>query len=392
MRLTTVLLCFLFWSILLPAKALVISSYKETNNLVDYNPVKTIVIDPGHGGKDSGTSGGGLLEKDIALDIAMKLGHKIMLNHPNIKVIYTRTDDTFIPLFERTAIANEHKADLFISIHCNSSPSAQATGTETFVMGTHRNDENLKIAKRENQSVLYEENYQSNYGGYDPNSPEGHIILSAYQNQNLESSIELAKKMQSEMSKGAIKVSRGVKQAGFVVLRTATMPSILIETGFLSNPQDRRSLSDFNGRIAISNSIFHGVDSFIQDRLQADTAIPHNYAPKTPKHVASKPKITGFDGSAPVVKTKIKKEDTSLRYAVQVAATTHLVRLESTLDLNGLTYKIYKENDLYKYIVGDFVEMPEAYKLREELLSNGCKGAFLTRINFDEKTFVNLAY
>jgi len=343
---------------------------KETNYFAEYDPVKT-------------TRGGGILEKDVALDIAMKLGNKIKLMHPNIKVIYTRSDDTFIPLFERTGIANKHEADLFISIHCNASKNQSAKGTETFVMGLHTTKENLDIAKRENQSVLFEDNYQNTYGGYDPNSPEGHIILSAYQNQNLESSIALAQMMETEMSKGVIKVSRGVKQAGFVVLRTATMPSILIETGFLSNKSDRDFLSTFDGRLTIANSIFYGVDKFINDKRFDQQMIPNNYVPK-------KPELSGFIGE-PTKPTTPAAVVNPMRYSVQIAAMSKLVNIAEVIGIEQLEYRVIKENEMYKYIVGEFESLPPAYELRNKLVEQGCKGAFLIKIEPSKKVFVDRA-
>jgi N-acetylmuramoyl-L-alanine amidase len=209
--------------------------------------IKTVVIDAGHGGKDPGCSGGHSREKHIALAVSLKLAESIRTAFPDIKVILTRDTDVFIPLHERAAIANRANADLFISIHCNYMPGSSATrGTETYVMGLHTADHNLNVAKRENAAILLEEDYEKNYD-YDPNSPEGHIMLSMFQNAYLEQSILLAEKFEAQIAKTGRR-SRGVKQAGFVVLKETTMPSILAEIGFLSSPKEESFLKTEEGQ------------------------------------------------------------------------------------------------------------------------------------------------
>lgn len=234
-----------------------------TDLAINFTNINTIVIDPGHGGKDAGCNGKHSTEKHVVLELALSLGEKINTFYPHIEVIYTRKTDVFIPLHIRTKIANENNADLFLSIHCNAFPSKYASGTETYVMGLHTTEYNLNIAKRENSSVLLEDDYTAHYDGYDPNSPEGHIILSMYQNVNLEQSIEVAQLIENQFDKLPNMKSKGVKQAGFVVLKRATMPSILIETGFLTNPKDEAILSSNQGKKSIIESIFTGLSSFI---------------------------------------------------------------------------------------------------------------------------------
>jgi len=235
-----------------------------TNNALQGDPIKTIVIDAGHGGKDSGCVGHHSQEKHIALKIALLLGDKIRSRFPGIKVIFTRTDDTFIPLNTRAKIANQNKADLFISIHCNAFKSSKVRGTETYVMGLHRAEENLAIAKRENSSVLMENDYEVNYDWFDPDSPEGHIFLSMFQNTYLDKSIAIAAEIEEEFSIKALAKSRGVKQAGFVVLRKATMPSILVETGYLTNKKDAAFLNTNDGQHQIVDALVNGLDRYIQ--------------------------------------------------------------------------------------------------------------------------------
>ncbi|HMQ88860.1 MAG TPA: N-acetylmuramoyl-L-alanine amidase [Flavilitoribacter sp.] len=228
--------------------------------------IKTVVVDAGHGGHDPGCLGGHYKEKNIALAIAKAVAEQMNNRYPGIKVILTRDDDTFIPLYERAAIANRNNADLFISIHCNYMPGSKATkGTETYVMGLHTAEHNLDVAKRENESIFLEENYEKNYD-WDPNSPEGHIMLSMYQNAYLEQSILLASKIEGKFG-GAERKSRGVKQAGFVVLKETTMPSILVEAGFLSNTTEEAFLNTPEGQATIAGSI---VDAFGEYKMEME--------------------------------------------------------------------------------------------------------------------------
>lgn len=234
-----------------------LGKYIKENAALDGNyALKTIVIDPGHGGRDPGTSGRYSREKHLTLKIARLLGELLKTAYPDLNIIFTRTDDTFVPLHLRASVANKNQADLFLSIHCNFMPnSSQTKGTETYVMGLHTTEYNLEVAKRENASILLEENYSSNYGGYDPNSPEGHIILSMFQNAFLERSISFADKLENRFSRSGNRHSRGVKQAGFAVLKSTTMPSVLVETGFLSNSEEEKFLTTTDGQLTIARSI-----------------------------------------------------------------------------------------------------------------------------------------
>lgn len=222
----------------------------------DYK-IQKIVIDAGHGGKDSGTSGQFSLEKDIALNIALKTGETIKKYLPEVEVIYTRQDDSFPTLYERAELANKNNADLFISIHCNSAPySSKVHGTETYVMGLHVSDENFEVAKRENAVINLEENAEENYDGFDPNSPESYILFSLYQNAFLENSLSLAQNVEDQFQNRVGRRSRGVKSAGFLVLWKTSMPSILVETGFLSNAKEERDLNDKLQQEYIASGIF----------------------------------------------------------------------------------------------------------------------------------------
>ena len=230
-----------------------------TNKKILKNTVFTVVIDAGHGGHDPGCMHDGVKEKEVTLAIALAIGAKLKEQSPELKIIYTRSEDKFISLWERAAIANKNNADLFISIHCNSAKNTSISGTETFAMGLNQSAGNLDVAKRENKVVLLEEDYLTRYEGFDPNSPESHIYFSLSQNAHMEQSISLAAKVEKQISEKMKRPSRGVKQAGFVVLWKTKMPSILIETGFLSNLQDRQFLKSKLGVNKMSEGIVNAV-------------------------------------------------------------------------------------------------------------------------------------
>ena len=224
--------------------------------------VHTLVIDPGHGGMDPGAIGpGGHHEADLALAVSLKFGEMVKQAFPNVKIIYTRTTDKFVSLADRADMANKAKADLFICIHLNSATNAEAYGTSTYVLGLHRTDANLEIAKRENAVIELEGDKDKNYE-FDPNSPEGHIIMSMKQNAFLDQSTLLASKIEEELAVLSKRKSRGVKQAGFWVLYKTAMPSLLAEIGFISNPTEEQYLSTDQGQTNIANSIFKAFRSY----------------------------------------------------------------------------------------------------------------------------------
>lgn len=232
--------------------------------------VSTVVIDAGHGGKDNGTSGSFSKEKDVALQIALDLGETIEKYLKDVKVIYTRDDDTFIGLKERANIANKNGADLFISIHCNAveANKDKSYGTETWVMGLHKSEENLRVAQRENSVILFEENNQEKYEGFDPNDPQSYILFSLYQNANLDNSLNLADKIETQFVDRVGRYSRGVKQAGFVVLYQTSMPSVLVEVGFLTNRLEEKYLNDKLGQTYIASAIFRAFRDY-KDEIES---------------------------------------------------------------------------------------------------------------------------
>ncbi|MBT7575291.1 MAG: N-acetylmuramoyl-L-alanine amidase, partial [Flavobacteriaceae bacterium] len=217
----------------------------------------TVVLDAGHGGKDPGNRGNGYYEKNIALSIALKVGAELE-KQSNIKVIYTRKKDVFVNLFKRAEIANKAKADLFISIHCDSH-SSNAYGAGTFVLGLHANQRNFEIAKKENSVIFKEENYEQKYDGFDPNSPESVISLVLMQEDYLDQSIVIADLIQKAFVSDLNRKNRTVKQAGFIVLKYTYMPSVLVETGFLTNKKEGAYLNSKKGQREMSESIAKGI-------------------------------------------------------------------------------------------------------------------------------------
>ncbi len=245
--------------ILLSATALTTASFR-----VESGPkgagLKLVVLDPGHGGKDPGTLGAVAKEKDLALQVALKV--KNLLQQKSVKVELTRGDDAFVGLQERAELANQKKADLFVSIHCNSNPNKAACGSETYAMGVHKSDENFEVMKAENASILMEHNHKEKYDGFDPKSHDAYIIFKLHQHASLRQSLALAEKIETHIEKSSGRKSRGVKQAGFMVLWKTTMPSVLVETGFLSNANDEKFLNSKEGQQYVAAGICDGILEF----------------------------------------------------------------------------------------------------------------------------------
>ena len=223
--------------------------------------MRTVVIDAGHGGKDVGCNGKHSQEADVALSLALQVGKLIQENLPDVKVIYTRKEDKFVELIDRAGIANKNDADLFISIHLNAGPPA-AYGTETYTMGIQKSEGNLLVAKRENSVVLQEENYKENYNGFDPNSPQSHILFTLHQSAYIDNSLRFASKVEEEFSGRVGRKSRGVKQAPFLVLWKSFMPSVLIECGFLTNPTEEKFLNDKTGQTYMASGIYRAFKEY----------------------------------------------------------------------------------------------------------------------------------
>jgi len=216
--------------------------------------LRTVVLDAGHGGKDIGCSGAKAHEADVALGIVLALGKQIQQNMPGVKVVYTRKTDVFVKLDERSAIANRNHADLFISVHCNAASGGH--GTEVWTMGPHKTDANLNVAKRENAVILQEDDYKKRYNGFDPHSPQSHILFSLFQSAYVTNSLRFAQRVDKQFRTTVGRTSRGVKQAGFIVLWKSTMPSVLIEAGFLTNAAEERYLNDKTNQSYMAAGIY----------------------------------------------------------------------------------------------------------------------------------------
>ena len=340
----------------------------QTKNHHKIGPrIKKLVIDAGHGGKDSGSSGSKGKEKDITLKIALLLGQYVKEQLPDVQVIYTRKTDVFLELGARADVANRNDADVFISIHCNSLPkrNEKISGTETFVMGLHTAEENLAVAKRENEVILLEDNYLQRYGGYDPNSPEAHIILSMYQNAFISQSILLAEKVENQFKQVTKRPSRGVKQAGFVVLRATAMPSILVETGFLSNTQDEAYLLSHRGQTQIASAIFRAFKSYKE-------VVESGQSRLTETPIPSRPQTNPQAHTPSETHTKNKPI-----YRVQLAASPNKVALNQGRWRGVQGVEILTEGKIYRYVYGTFEELNTAVAAQKKLRAEGFPDAFV---------------
>ena len=325
--------------------------------------VKTVVIDAGHGGKDPGAIGyTKLREKDVALNVSLKVGNYIKEFFPDVKVIYTRDDDRFIELHERASIANKNDADLFISIHANSATNRSAIGTETWVLGLHKSDANLEVVKRENSVIKMEDGYQNHYE-FDPDSEAGHIIMAMKQNVHLDQSISFASEVQSQFTNRVFRKNRGVKQAGFLVLYKTTMPSVLVELGFLSNPQEEKFLRSEEGKVLLASAIYR---AFKEYKLAIDEQLE-------------------------TVKNDLKTGDNKVTFRIQVQATSKKLKSKSKLYRDfDLVLEEKAANGIYKYLVGNYHSYASASRVQKNAISKGYPGAFLVaykegiRISIDD--------
>jgi len=347
--------------------AVLITFYSFGKNKPPLKPF-IVVLDAGHGGHDPGNRGNGLFEKTIALDIILKTG-AILEKNPNIKVVYTRKEDKFIDLFVRGQIANKAKADLFVSVHCNAH-NTQAYGTETFVLGLHANNRNFNIAKKENSVILLEDNYKQNYDGFDPNSPESVIGLTITQEEYLEQSLSLASFIQNNFSKQLNRKNRGVKQAGFIVLHQTVMPSVLIETGFLSNKNEGKYLNSPKGKNQMAKSIAKAI-------LDYKNSVQNSFAVNKPIPVVSKNKPPKNLEKINTTPKSVKKATPSILFRVQLAASRTLIKTDAK-NFKGIpNIEMFEIDQYYKYYFGKTADYSNAKELRREALSTGFKGCFI---------------
>ena len=344
--------------------------------------IKTVVLDAGHGGKDPGAQSNGYKEKDVTLKIVKLLGAKIKKEFPDVNVIYTLDSDVFIELRERTAIANRNHADLFISVHCNANKKTAPYGSETFVMGLHKSKENFEVSKRENASILLEDNYQENYDGYDPNSDESNIIFTLLQNVHLDQSLTLAKNIQDRYEARG-RHNRGVKQAGFLVLYTASMPSILTEVGFITNAEERAYLVSASGQDEIAQNIFEAFRQYKRnvEGLPDDTkSYGKTYtAPAEVKteQVTVEKQVT----TEKKVATEKKKEAKPVTYyKIQFMTTSSKINTKEKKFSKMKTISYTKVDNKYKYTTGKFKSKSEAQEYLKSVKKMGYKDAFIVEV------------
>jgi N-acetylmuramoyl-L-alanine amidase len=344
--------------------------------------IKTVVLDAGHGGKDPGAQSNGYNEKDVTLKIVKLLGAKIKKEFPDVNVIYTRDSDVFLELRERTAIANRNHADLFISVHCNANKKTAPYGSETFVMGLHKSKENFEVSKRENASILLEDNYQENYDGYDPNSDESNIIFTLLQNVHLDQSLTLAKNIQDRYEARG-RHNRGVKQAGFLVLYTASMPSILTEVGFISNAEERAYLISSSGQDEIAQNIFEAFRQYkrnvegLPDDTQSYGKTYTAPAEVKTKQVAVEKQVT----TEKKVATEKKKEaKPATYYKIQFMTTSSKINTKEKKFSKMKTISYTKVDNKYKYTTGKFKSKSEAQEYLKSVKKMGYKDAFIVEV------------
>ena len=343
-----------------------------------------VVIDPGHGGNDPGTIGRRAKEKNINLAIALKLGNMIQRNMKDVRVIYTRDKDVFVELDRRSEIANDARADLFISIHCNANHVKSLHGAETYVMGLHRSQANLEIAKLENASILLESDYSARYQGFDPNSDESYITFSLFQDAYLGQSMEFAAEVQKQLDQRVGLNNRGVRQAGFLVLYKTTMPSVLIECGYLSNTTEENFLITDKGQEFIASAIFKALKNFREqlegsltrkeDKTPVSSAKPDNPPVKNqPKDTA--PLVTKSSGNNPVAQNQNVSGELSFR--VQIACLSTDIGTDAARFRGLGKVMVYRHGGMYKYTVGDVSSAAEAKRILASVRSKGFKDAFI---------------
>jgi len=322
-----------------------------------------VVLDAGHGGHDSGNRGNGYYEKNIALNIALGIG-KILQKNPSIKVIYTRKTDVFVKLVDRAKIANEADADLFVSIHCDAYKSSAVFGAGTFVLGLHANQRNFEVAKRENSVIFYEEDYEKNYEGFDPNNPESVISLTLMQEAYSNQSIEAADAIQKSFISSLGRKNRTVKQAGFVVLKYTYMPSVLVEAGFLTNKKEGAYLNSKKGQNDMANSIAIAIVNYKNDIEKSTIDL---------KIINKEKKI---------ISNKTNKE---IFFRVQIAASKNSLE-PNAYNFNGLEpiHKL-KDGGYFKYFFSKSESYKQIQKEKRKAKKKGFKSAFIVAFDGDKQ-------
>jgi N-acetylmuramoyl-L-alanine amidase len=332
--------------------------------------IKKIVIDAGHGGKDPGATIGKSYEKDIVLDVALKTGKLIKKMYPEIQVIYTRDCDVFVPLMDRAEIANKQKADLFMSIHANICSTESTSGSETYILGQHRIQENLDVAKLENSVILLEDDYSTRYEGFDPNSAESYIMFELIQNEFLEQSRLFADKVQNHFVSHAKRKDRGVRQAGFLVLRKIAMPSVLIELGFMSNKSEIDFMGKELGKTQLAESI---VKAFSDYKLRFDERNTTN------QQLTNKSTTSNTTSNTATTSTTTELLSNQADSLIDVSLLKgkwfgiQIMAIKNKLDINDPVFKsqtpvcFIVENGFYKYFLGLTQDSKEILKTNNKI-------------------------
>jgi len=389
----------------------------------------TLVIDPGHGGHDAGALGTISKEKNINLAVALRFGKYVEQNLPEVRVIYTRKTDVFIPLNERANIANRANADLFISVHTNALPAGKvARGFETYTLGMHRAKDNLDVAMRENSVISMEKDYQQRYQGFDPRSSESYIIFEFIQGKNMERSVELARMIQRGVCDGANRPDKGVHQAGFLVLRETSMPGCLIELGFITTPDEERLLNNDSRVDDIARGIYEAFAKY-KNKYDRSVSVPYRAkdsedvnlpkivpdqepAPKTrvvtrgkqPKREEATPEqpkrevkeVKKLDPKREMKKTETKKEVKKAEVAdapvfkLQIFVGSRNLRKGDAHFKGETDYDSFQEGNLVKYTLGASTNYNEIYRLRKEKLEKFPE-AFIIAFKNGQKYDVNQA-
>lgn len=353
-----------------------------------------VVLDPGHGGKDFGAVRNNNVEKKIVLDVALRVG-KILEKERSIDVVYTRKTDVFIELKRRSQIANEEKADIFVSIHANAAASSDASGTETFVMGNSKTASNLEVAKKENSVITLEDDYKTSYAGFDPNKPESLIGLTLVQEQYVAQSIELASKVQGKFTNDLKRKNRGVKQGPFWVLHGAFMPSILIELGFVSNPDEGAYLNSDEGREALARSVANAIldykKQYHSNNSIKNVAVEPVERPVVAETPARTKEVEPAKTSSIEVSGPEKETKSGVRFMVQLAASSKEIAT-SPANFKGLSnVSVVKEGSSYKYYYNETSDINRARKALEEAKNKGYTSAFLVAYKKGKKVSIQEA-
>ena len=353
----------------------------------------TLVIDPGHGGHDAGALGAISKEKNINLSVALQFGKYVERNMPDVRVIYTRKTDVFIPLKERANIANRANADLFISVHTNALPAGKiARGFETYTLGMHRAKDNLDVAMRENSVISMEKGYQQTYQGFDPRSSESYIIFEFIQGKNMERSVELARNIQRKVCSGANRPDKGVHQAGFLVLRETSMPSCLIELGFITTADEERLLNDASRVDDIARGIYEG---FAQYRNKYDKSISVPYRATDTESVSVARIVSDkTQQSRTVVQNKPAQQKANVAdapvFKLQIFVSNRMLRKGDAHFKGETGYDSYQEGNMVKYTMGASTNYNEIFRLRKTLAEKFPE-AFIIAFKNGKKYDVNQA-